>query len=323
MSKPLFWIIDEEWNNYNVEIEMLNQKYPGCTIKFSGYDYQDDLEEFGKNCDAILCQVYADIPRAVIEKLNKCKAIAIYAGGFDRVDVVAAKEKGIKVTNVSGYCKEDLADYIMAAIYFFNKQLAQLSKNVKTSPWGAEALSILPTRISSSTGCILGFGRIGQEIAKKLNENHMNVIAYDPFVSKEDMEKHNVTKVEWLEAFEQADYISVNMILNEETLESIGEREFDAMKNTACIINTSRGQIISEPELIKAVKNNKIGGAMLDVIAKEPPTYEEPIFNQENIYITPHVSYASTESFKELIRRTVENAIMGYEGEISSDLVNG
>lgn len=322
MNGPLFWIIDEEWNNYDVEHEMLKKRYPNCTIKMSGYNYHDDLETFGKDCDAILCQVYTDIPRAVIEQLTKCKAIAIYAGGYDRVDIVAAKEKGIKVTNVSGYCTEDLADYIMAAIYFFNKQLDYLTSNIKTIEWGADGLKYPPKRISSSTVYILGFGRIGQRIAQKFIENHLKVIAYDPYMSKDAMLEHNVTKVEWAEGFMQADYISVNMILNEDTRSSITMKEFKLMKNNAYIINTARGQLINENDLICAVKNKEIGGAMLDVIANEPPKYDDPMFHQENIYITPHCSYASVQSLEQLIIRTVNNAIMGYEGNISSDLVN-
>lgn len=323
MNKPLFWIIDEEWDNYNVEHEMLKNKYPDCEIRVSGYDYQADLEAFGKDCDVILCQVYTHIPRAVIEKLTRCKAIAIYAGGFDRVDIVAAKEKGIKVTNVSGYCTEDLADYVMASIYFFNKQLDYLTSNVKHIEWGAGAYKTPIQRISSSTVFIVGFGRIGQRIAQKFNENHMRVIAYDPYMTKEAMQAHNVTKVEWDEGFSQADYVSVNMILNSETQGSIAMKEFKMMKESAYIINAARGLLLNENDLIEAVKTKQISGAMLDVIAHEPPNYKDPIFEQDNIYVTPHCSYASAQSMAELIVRTVNNAIMGYEGEISNDLVNG
>lgn len=322
MNTPLFWIIDEEWNNYDVEHEMLKQKYPECTIKVSGYDYLDDLAAFGKDCDAILAQVYTDIPASVIEQLHNCKAIAIYAGGFDRVDVVAAKAKGIKVTNVSGYCTEDLADYVMAAIYFFNKQLDYLTQQVQHIEWGAGGLKYPVCRISKSTVFILGFGRIGQRIAQKFNENHMNVIAYDPYMTKEAMLEHNVSKVEWEEGFMKADYVSINMILNEDTRGSITMKEFKLMKDRAYIINAARGQLINEQDLIEAVQNNIIAGAMLDVIANEPPHYDDPLFHQKNIYITPHCSYASIQSMEQLIIRTVNNAILGYEGGESTDWVN-
>ncbi len=117
--KPLIWIIDEEWPDYDVEQKLLREKYPDCSIKFSTYDYEADLENFGKDADAILCQIYARIPRQTIERLTRCKAIAVYGGGYDRVDIQAARERGVKVTNVSDYCKEDLADYTLAAVYFF------------------------------------------------------------------------------------------------------------------------------------------------------------------------------------------------------------
>ena len=119
--RPLIWIIDEEWAEYDLEQTMLKEKYPDCVIKFSSYDYEEDLQAFGKSADAILTQIYADISKETIKQLTCCKAIAVYGSGYDRVDIIAAKEKGIKVTNVAGYCKEDIADYVMAAVYFFYK----------------------------------------------------------------------------------------------------------------------------------------------------------------------------------------------------------
>ena len=109
MEKPLIWIIDEEWPDYELEKQLLKTQYPDCDIRFSTYDYAVDLDAFGENADAIICQVYAPMPAATIQRLKKCKIIAVYGGGYDRVDIAAAKEKGIYVTNVSGYCAEDLS----------------------------------------------------------------------------------------------------------------------------------------------------------------------------------------------------------------------
>mgnify|MGYP000996198907 FL=1 len=121
--KKLFWIIDEEWSDYEIEIEILKETFPDCEIKMSNYNYKEDLEKFGYKADGILAQVYADIPKTTIDKLENCKGIAIYGGGYDRVDIKAARDKGIPVTNVQGYCAEDLADYIIAAIFLFNKKI--------------------------------------------------------------------------------------------------------------------------------------------------------------------------------------------------------
>ena len=121
--KPLFWFIDEEWKDYDIETAVLRQQYPDCELKFSNYDYERDLEEFGYRADAIIAQVYAQIPASTIQRLQNCKGIAVLGGGYDRIDTAAAREKGIGVTNVQGYCAEDLADYVLAAIFHFYKGL--------------------------------------------------------------------------------------------------------------------------------------------------------------------------------------------------------
>ncbi|UQZ89304.1 phosphoglycerate dehydrogenase family protein [Deltaproteobacteria bacterium Smac51] len=320
---PLIWIIDEEWPDYDMERKLLRERYPDCDIRFSSYDYAEDLENFGKDADAILCQIYATLPREAIERLTRCKAIAVYGGGFDRVDIVAAREKGIKVTNISNYCKEDLADYTMAAVYFFYKQVAQLSAEVKTLPWGAQAIERPPMRLSESVMHIIGLGRIGREVAAKAKGNGLKVTAYDPYVSAEEMAASGVAKTGWDEGLAGADYISVNCILNEETTGLIKYEDFEKMKSSAYLVNTARGKVIDEEAMVRALEKGLIKGAMLDVIATEPPTYSEKIFGCQNAYVTPHVSYISVQSFEELKRRAVGNAVMGMEGKISPDLVNG
>ncbi len=320
--KPLIWIIDEEWAEYELEQQILNERYPGCTIKFSGYDYQADLVEFGKDADAILCQIYTYIPKQTIKQLNCCKAIAVYGGGYDRIDIAAAREKGIKVTNVSNYCKEDLADYTIAAIYGFYKELSMLTTNVKALPWGAQAIVRPPVRLSQCILHIIGLGRIGKEVARKAIANDLKVTAYDPYVSADMMSKYGVQKVEWKEGLSYADFVSVNCILIDETIDLLKYEDFLLMKPTAFLINTARGKIIEEAGMCKAITEGLIKGAMVDVIQNEPPTYQEEIFGCSNIHVTPHVSYISIQSYEELKRRATNNAIMGIEGQISPDLVN-
>ena len=116
MNDLLVWIIDEEWSDYEVEKELIKKLLPDAKIRHSGYDYKKDLEEFGYQADLILAQVYTKIDKEVIDRLEKCRGIAVYGGGYDRIDIDAAREKGIMVTNVQGYCADDLAEYVMAAI---------------------------------------------------------------------------------------------------------------------------------------------------------------------------------------------------------------
>ena len=322
----LIWIIDEEWKDYDLENEVLRKKFPGVEIKCSTYDYEKDLNEFGYKADGILAQVYAPIPKETIEKLENCKGIAVYGGGYDKVDTIVAREKNISVTNISGYCAEDLADYVAAAMYFANKKIAQYSSNVvedvKEGKWGAMAVTNNVHRLCDEKLLVVGFGVIGRAVAKKAKNIGIEVIAFDDFVDEKVMLENGVRKVTWEEGFKEADYVSINLKGCDENEDKVTLNEFKLMKDTAWLINTSRGKVVSEKDLIQAVKDKEIAGAVLDVIKNEPPKGDEPILHCENIYVTPHVSYISVESFRALKEFALGNLISMLEGEVPRDLVN-
>ncbi|HCT65495.1 MAG TPA: phosphoglycerate dehydrogenase family protein [Lachnospiraceae bacterium] len=320
---PLFWIIDEEWPDYEVETRILKEKYPDCIIKFSTNDYKKDLEEFGYMADAIIAQVYVYIPKETIERLEKCKCIALFGGGFDRVDIEAAKEKGIMVTNVQGYCAEDLADYVISGIYYFGKKLDFYKNAVEKGLWGAQSAQEPVRRIKGSTLLIIGCGKIGSTVAKRAKALDVNIIAYDPYVDQNKMDEYCVKKVELEEGLKTADFISINAKYYEGTHHLLTKKHFQLMKKTAYLINTARGRIINEQDMIDAVNKGLIAGAVVDVISNEPPSTDEAIFDCEKIVVTPHVSYISEESYMELKVRATNNVIKMLNGERPSDLVNG
>lgn len=320
--KPLFWFIDEEWKDYDIETAVLHQQYPDCELKFSNYDYKRDLEEFGYHADAIIAQVYAQIPASTIQRLQNCKGIAVLGGGYDRIDTAAAREKGIGVTNVQGYCAEDLADYVLAAVFHFYKGLTEYQSRLQNGAWGAQAVERLPKRISQSTLLIVGCGRIGLTVAKRCQSLGMKIIGYDPDRDTAFLNEQGVEKVSLEEGLRLADYVSVNVRLDESTTGLLGEREFSLMKKGAYLINTARGAVLKEDELIRALETGVIAGAVLDVITHEPPREHEPIFSAPNCIVTPHVSYISQESFEELRGRAAWNAIKMLRGEQPADLVN-
>lgn len=114
---PFFWIIDDEWPDYSVETALLRQTYPHCRIECSGIPFDADLQRFGAEADVLLAQISAEINVGAILRLSACQGIAVFGGGYDNVDVSAAKAQGITVTNVNGYCAEDIADYVLAVVF--------------------------------------------------------------------------------------------------------------------------------------------------------------------------------------------------------------
>lgn len=318
--KPLIWIIDEEWPDYKIEEKILNEKLPGCEIRYSHYDYQDDVEAFGKDADAIICQVYAKIPKETIDKLTKCKIISLFGGGYDRIDVKAANEKGIPVSFVPGYCTEDLSDYVMAGIFYANKNILSYQSAIEQGLWGAQAVSKPVHRIKGSVLTIIGVGRIGSAVAKKAVALNMEVLGYDPYVDAEAMAAIGVKKVSLDEGLAAADFLSLNPKYYSETDSLLSLKEFKKMKKSAFIINTSRGRVMVEKDLIKAVREGIIAGAVLDVVADEPPKTDAEILHTDNIVVTPHISYISQESFAELKTRASMNVVKVFNGENIKDL---
>lgn len=318
---PVIWIIDEEWADYDIETAALKKAFPECEIHYSKYDYADDLAKFGKEVDGILSQVYTTIGAKEIAQLDKCKVISVFGGGYDRVDVKNAKEKGIQVAFVPGYCVEDVSDYVIAAIFHCNKHITSFGPQMADKLWGSPALPQPGHRIKGSNLLVIGLGRIGSAVAKKAKALGMNVLAYDPYVDKSYMDLLGVFKVVSLsDALTRADYVSINAKLTPETDRLVGEEEFAVMKENAYIINTARGRIIDEKAMIKAVNSNKIAGAVLDVVDLEPPAFNEDVFSEEKILVTPHISYLSVQAYGELKQRATDNLIKVLNNEPISDI---
>jgi D-3-phosphoglycerate dehydrogenase len=314
------WFIDEEWKDYDVETAEFKRAFPDCTIIHSGNDFKKDLHKYGPEADAILAQIYVDMDREAIGQLKKCKVIAVWGGGYDRVDTEAAEERGITVTFVPSYCVDDVSDYVIAAVYRYARRtdLPHI-EGLADGLWGYQALLEMPQRIAGSTMSIVGLGRIGSAVARKAAAIGMKVVANDPYVSADEMAELGVKKVELDECLREADFLSLNMKLTPETEGIISDEKLGLLKPSCCIINTARGQVIDEPALIRRIKCGKIGAAYLDVIAHEPAESGDPVLKCPRIYVTPHISYLSHEALTELKTRTAGNAIKVLRGEEVED----
>ena len=319
---PRVWILDEEWDSVDFETDRIHAHYPDAQVVHSGYSYRDDLESFGTTCDVILAQIYASLPGDTIGRLEHCRGIAVMGGGFDRVDVAEASARGIPVTNVQGYCAEDIAQYVMTAILTHVKpQVTALGPDGPRA-WGLMAYPRLPRRAAGQTLLVVGYGRIGRTVARRARANGMRVVATDPHVPPEAMSADGVEKVEWEDGFAQADVVSLHCSLSPQTQGIVGAREFALMPADALLVNTSRGGVVDEGALVHALRAGVLGAAVLDVVAREPPNYAEDVFSAPRATVTPHVSYLSSESITELRSRSVDNALAMYRGEVPPDCVN-
>jgi Lactate dehydrogenase and related dehydrogenases len=322
LASPRVWIIDEEWGSVDFEVALVRETYPDAQVLHSTYSYEGDLATFGRTCDLVLAQIYAELPATVIDQLTHCRGIAVMGGGFDRVDVSAAAARSIPVTNVQGYCAEDIAQYVLTTILNDAKPQVGAVGPDGPRPWGLLAYPQLPHRVAGRTLLVVGYGRIGRTVARRAVGIGLHVIALDPHVGAAEMAGEGVEKVDWDEGFSRADVVSLHCNLGVGTRGLIGEREFALMPDHALLVNTSRGAVIDEGALARALDEGVIRAAVLDVVTHEPPRYDEEIFEAPHASITPHVSYLSYESITELRTRCVRNALAMYAGEIPEDCVN-
>ncbi len=275
-----------------------------------------------RDADGILNRS-APITRRVIEALERCRVIVRYGIGVDTVDVQAATEHGIVVANVPDFCLEEVANHAIMLLLACAKKLIRLHDAVRDGDWERRREILRPMgRVAGQTLGLVAFGKIPRAMVPKARALQMRVLAYDPYVSPTTVHQYGALPVEFDALLAQSDYVSVHTPLNDETHGLFGEREFRAMKPTAFFINTSRGPVVEESALIRALEAGWIAGAGLDVFEQEPVRPDNPLLKMANVVLTPHTASFSDEAFAELPRRVGEEAARVLNGQWPTALVN-
>ena len=249
--------------------------------------------------------------KETMQKLPNLKYIGILATGFNMIDILAAKELGITVTNVRGYGPQSVAQLAMAFILSFSFRIPEHNAAVHNGDWCKApdfSFANYPLmELEGKTLGIFGFGDIGKETHKFASAFGMNVLVCSR------TKKEGVTNVSKEELFSKSDFISMSAPLNDDTKGIINKELLSKMKSTAFIINTSRGAVIVEEDLAHALNNNIIAGAAVDVLSIEPPSDSNPLLSAKNCYITPHFAGLTFEARVRLTRMVYENmkAFMG------------
>ncbi len=305
MEKFKVVVTDFEYESLEIErkvIEEAGGELIPCQCKT-----EEEIIEACKDADGILNQ-YASISRRVIENLQKCKVISRYGVGVNTIDVNAAKQRSIEVRNVPDYCIDEVSDHAFALLLSLARKVVLLNETVKGGTWDYK-MSVPIYRLKGRKLGLVGFGQISQSLAKKAQAFGIGVIAYDPYVSAEVAERLNVELVDLDTLCRNSDFISIHAPLTSATEGLISESQFDKMQDHAFIINTSRGGVIDEPALIRALQKGKLAGAGLDVVETEPILANNPLLKMNNVILNPHVAWYSEESEAELKRKTALNAV--------------
>jgi D-3-phosphoglycerate dehydrogenase len=252
----------------------------------------DELKAVIKDYDALVVRSATKVTKEVINAADKLRAIGRAGVGLDNVDLDAATAKGVIVMNTPAGNTISTAEHTFSMILAMSRNIPQANASMKKGEW--KRSKFMGVELYNKVLGIVGFGRIGSEVAKRALSFGMKVLAYDPFLSKEVAETLGVEVVELKEIFENADYITVHTPLTDETRHLISAKEFAMMKKGVRLVNCARGGIIDEAALIAAVKEGKVAGAAMDVFEVEPLPAESEFAKVDNIITTPHLG-ASTE----------------------------
>jgi len=288
------------------------KKELGAELDFKNTYDHEILKAACAECDAVVTG-YAQIDADIIAAMTKCKVISKLGIGVDNVDVEAATKKGIYVLNETTYCTEEVSDTVVALFYSMARCIPFVRDNVQAGNWSRG--DYMPVRIKGKTFGFLGFGNIARRACEKLNNCGMTIIAYDPYLPQEKADALGVKLCSMDEVLEDSDFVSVNMPLNAETHGMINKDVFKKMKNTAVLINTARGGLVNEPELVEALKNKEISGAALDVLCKDEYEPGNPLYDMPNVLVTPHLAYSSPESIVELRTECFADVVRVLKGE--------
>ena len=251
---------------------------------------KSQIIEAVSNADIII-KGDAPIPPMVMEAALKCKAIITPGVGYDDIDVNAATNNNIIVVNNPAleWCIEEVSNHAITLLLACARKLIMMDNSVRHGHWAEAKKALEPMgTIYEQTLGIIGCGSIGRTTAKKAQCFGLKTLGFDPYVDKSLARECGITLVKLPELLKESDYVSVHTNLNEETLHLMGEKEFKLMKPSAYFINTSRGKIVDEIALVKALEEKWIAGAGLDVFEKEPVDSDNPLIKMYNVVLTPH-----------------------------------
>ena len=284
---------------------------------------EDEIISNTKNADAVIGVVSRQpFNRRVLKTLKNCRIIAGIAIGFETVDIEAATEFGIAVTNVPDYCLDEVSGLAIGFMLSLGRMMLQIDKAVREKQinftGGRQALEEIGYpifRMGDQTLGIVGLGKIGTATALKARGLGIKVIAYDPYVFDGVMESHGVEPVDFDTLLRESDFISIHTPLTSETHNMFGYGEFKKMKPTCYFINTARGRCVDEPALIKALQDGLIAGAGIDVTVEEPIAADNPLIKMPNVILTGHSAFYSTTSYAELFYKPMTQVVTALRGE--------
>jgi len=291
-------------------------------VKLASGASEETLMEESRDMDAIVIRALGRITAKVMDKAPRLKVVGRHGVGVDNIDLEAATRRGILVVYTPEANAEAVADHTMGLIIALSKKIVQGNYALKFKGNWNFRYEQRGIDVYGKTFGIIGLGRIGQRVAKRAKGFDMKVLVYDPYINRDSASKVGVELVDLETLLRSSDFVTIHVPLTEETRKLLSEREFNLMKTGAFLVNTSRGGVVDERAMVKALSTGRVAGAGLDVFEKEPPDPENPLFKFDNVIVTPHMASHTVESLRKMAIEVAEGVVKVLKGETPTNIVN-
>jgi D-3-phosphoglycerate dehydrogenase len=314
-------VTDHDFADLSIERSLLDGVAEVVELAAGTEENADDAVEMLAEADAVVNLRY-ELDADDIAALGDARVIARYGIGVDNVDVDAAADRGIPVTNVPEYCLEEVSTHAITLMLSLARSVPRYDRSVERGEWDREVGAPVH-RFSTQTVGVLGYGAIGREVGARAAALGADVLATDPFLSAADLDDDPADLVEFTDLLDRSDFVTVHSPLTDDTRGMLDAEAFARMKDSASLVNVARGPIVDGEALLGALDAGEIAGAGLDVFPDEPPAEDDPLRDHDRVVATPHVAWYSEEANQERRRTVAEIVRSALEGENIPNVVNG
>lgn len=297
--------------NTAYEVEYLKKNIPDADVEVVLYEDSNRIDwlEKLKEVDGLIT-AFIPVDEVVLDRAEKLRCISVNATGYNTVDLEAARKHDVKVCYVREYCTQDVAEHTMAMLLASARELKHYTADIEQRHLWSYTSSNTVSRLEGSTLAIFGFGKIGQAVAERARAFGMQILAVDPRLPENVAAKFGAVLVDPQEAFAQADYITNHMRQTEENSGYFNYEAFRKMKKKPVFLNMARGEAVVEADLVRALDEELLRGAALDLLCDENPDLDShPLLGRENVILTPHMAFYSVQSMRNLQTISCDNLI--------------
>lgn len=288
------------------------------TTHIDEFGDRDALLANADRFDAVITRIER-VDAEFIERASTLKHISKHGVGYDNIDVAAATDHGVVVTNTPGVNSRAVAEHAITLMLAVRRRLLEADRRLRNGEWDGHGTT---DELRGDTIGLFGCGDIGLTVAELASGLGMTCLTYDPYVD-EDALPDTISAVDSRETLlDRSDVLSIHTPLTPETRHAISHDELARLSPSDVLLNTARAEVVDEAALAEALENDAIAGAGIDVFAAEPPTPEGPLFEHENVVLTPHIGAQTTESLRNMSLDAAKNVASVYEGEVPETAIN-